>query len=108
MCGLLFPSEGPWKALFITFVIFALLGLFGFVLFKHRDRLTGETYRQFTDIFYPAHHVLTYVLCSRAGKQTTKNESDKLSEYYHSFNSQMKVQDIYKCNVHFVICGKLV
>ncbi|XP_056613170.1 butyrophilin subfamily 1 member A1-like isoform X1 [Triplophysa dalaica] len=46
------PS-GPWKALFITFVIFVLLGLFGFVLFKHRDRLTG--------------------------KQTTKNENDELN-----------------------------
>ncbi|KAA0723985.1 Butyrophilin subfamily 1 member A1 [Triplophysa tibetana] len=37
------PSpSGPWKALFITFVILALLGVFGLVLFKHRDRLTGN------------------------------------------------------------------
>ncbi|KAI7790739.1 putative butyrophilin subfamily 2 member A2-like [Triplophysa rosa] len=35
------PSpSGPWKALFLTVGICALLGLLGFVLFKHRDRLT--------------------------------------------------------------------
>nr|XP_055074371.1 butyrophilin subfamily 1 member A1 isoform X4 [Misgurnus anguillicaudatus] len=35
-------SEGPWKALFLTFVIFSLLGLFGFIIYKYREKLTGK------------------------------------------------------------------
>uniref|UniRef100_A0A9J8A9R4 Butyrophilin subfamily 1 member A1-like n=1 Tax=Cyprinus carpio carpio TaxID=630221 RepID=A0A9J8A9R4_CYPCA len=35
-------SSGPWKALFLTFLICALLGLFGLILYKYRDKLTGK------------------------------------------------------------------
>ncbi|XP_026107930.1 butyrophilin subfamily 1 member A1-like [Carassius auratus] len=35
-------SSGPWKALFLTFLICALLGLVGLFLYKYRDRLTGK------------------------------------------------------------------
>ncbi|XP_026114757.1 butyrophilin subfamily 1 member A1-like isoform X3 [Carassius auratus] len=34
--------SGPWKALFLTFLICALLGLVGFILFKYRHKLTGK------------------------------------------------------------------
>ncbi|XP_051996203.1 butyrophilin subfamily 1 member A1-like [Xyrauchen texanus] len=37
------PSEvtsGPWKALFITFLICALLGLAAFIIYKYRQKLT--------------------------------------------------------------------
>ncbi|KAL1272133.1 hypothetical protein QQF64_031149 [Cirrhinus molitorella] len=43
--GIIFSeSSGPWKALFFTFLIFALLGLglVGFFLYKYRERLTGK------------------------------------------------------------------
>ncbi|XP_055074355.2 butyrophilin subfamily 1 member A1 isoform X4 [Misgurnus anguillicaudatus] len=36
------PSEGPWKALFLTFMIFSLLGLLGFIVYKYREKLTGK------------------------------------------------------------------
>ncbi|XP_026107929.1 butyrophilin subfamily 2 member A2-like [Carassius auratus] len=49
-------SPGPWKALFFTLLIFALLGLIGFILYKYREKLTGkkpvgqiETYVDFED-----------------------------------------------------------
>ncbi|XP_059403487.1 butyrophilin subfamily 1 member A1 isoform X2 [Carassius carassius] len=35
-------SSGPWKALFLTFLICALLGLVGLILYKYRDKLTGK------------------------------------------------------------------
>ncbi|XP_052458861.1 butyrophilin subfamily 1 member A1-like isoform X4 [Carassius gibelio] len=34
--------SGPWKALFLTFLICALLGLVGFILYKYRHKLTGK------------------------------------------------------------------
>lgn len=34
-------SSGPWKALFFTFLVCALLGLVGFILYKYREKLTG-------------------------------------------------------------------
>uniref|UniRef100_A0A8C1UG39 Butyrophilin subfamily 1 member A1-like n=1 Tax=Cyprinus carpio TaxID=7962 RepID=A0A8C1UG39_CYPCA len=35
-------SSGPWKALFFTFLICALLGLVGLILYKYRVKLTGK------------------------------------------------------------------
>lgn len=35
-------SSDPWKPLFITFIIFALLGLAGLILYKYRHKLTGK------------------------------------------------------------------
>ncbi|XP_058637488.1 butyrophilin subfamily 1 member A1-like isoform X2 [Onychostoma macrolepis] len=35
-------SSGPWKALFLTFIISALLGLVGLILYKYRHKLTGK------------------------------------------------------------------
>ncbi|KTG47622.1 hypothetical protein cypCar_00019154, partial [Cyprinus carpio] len=37
-------SSGPWKALFFTLLIFALLslGLVGFILYRYRERQTGK------------------------------------------------------------------
>ncbi|XP_050970493.1 butyrophilin-like protein 8 [Labeo rohita] len=35
-------SSGPWKALFLTFLICALLGLVGLILYKYRNKLTGK------------------------------------------------------------------
>uniref|UniRef100_A0A8C1XW98 B30.2/SPRY domain-containing protein n=1 Tax=Cyprinus carpio TaxID=7962 RepID=A0A8C1XW98_CYPCA len=35
-------SSGPWMALFLTFLICALLGLFGLILYKYREKLTGK------------------------------------------------------------------
>ncbi|RXN29658.1 butyrophilin subfamily 1 member A1-like protein [Labeo rohita] len=35
-------SSGPWKALFLTFSIFAVLGLVGLILYKNRDKITGK------------------------------------------------------------------
>ncbi|XP_073692887.1 myelin-oligodendrocyte glycoprotein-like [Garra rufa] len=32
-------SSGPWKALFLTFLIFAILGLVGMILYKYRNKL---------------------------------------------------------------------
>ncbi|KAI2663050.1 Butyrophilin subfamily 1 member A1 [Labeo rohita] len=35
-------SSGPWKALFFTILICALLGLVGLILYKYRNKLTGK------------------------------------------------------------------
>ncbi|XP_059356585.1 butyrophilin subfamily 1 member A1-like [Carassius carassius] len=35
-------SPGPWKILFLTFLIGALLGLVVFILYKYRHKLTGK------------------------------------------------------------------
>ncbi|KAK2913198.1 hypothetical protein Q8A67_001597 [Cirrhinus molitorella] len=35
-------SSGPWKALFLTFLICALLGLVLFILYKYRERMKGR------------------------------------------------------------------
>ncbi|XP_067256979.1 butyrophilin subfamily 1 member A1-like [Chanodichthys erythropterus] len=35
-------SSDPWKALFFTLLIFALLGLVGLILYKYRHKLTGK------------------------------------------------------------------
>ncbi|XP_043100983.1 uncharacterized protein LOC122349120 [Puntigrus tetrazona] len=35
-------SSGPWKALFLTFLVFALLGLVGLILYKYRHKLTDS------------------------------------------------------------------
>ncbi|XP_043100984.1 butyrophilin subfamily 1 member A1-like [Puntigrus tetrazona] len=35
-------SLGPWKALFFSVLVFALLGLVGLILYKYRHKLTGK------------------------------------------------------------------
>ncbi|XP_059403489.1 erythroid membrane-associated protein-like [Carassius carassius] len=40
--GQFFKSSGPWKALFFSLLICALLGLVGLILYKYRDKLTGK------------------------------------------------------------------
>ncbi|XP_052458867.1 butyrophilin subfamily 1 member A1-like isoform X2 [Carassius gibelio] len=35
-------SSGPWMALFLTFLICSLLGLFGLILYKYRHKRTGK------------------------------------------------------------------
>ncbi|XP_026114746.1 butyrophilin subfamily 2 member A1-like isoform X2 [Carassius auratus] len=35
-------SSGPWKALFLTFLIYALLSSVGFILYKYREKLRGK------------------------------------------------------------------
>ncbi|XP_043101120.1 myelin-oligodendrocyte glycoprotein-like [Puntigrus tetrazona] len=43
-------SSGPWKALFFSLLIFALLALVGLILYKYRDKLKGKKSAKEKDI----------------------------------------------------------
>uniref|UniRef100_A0A8C1TRH7 Butyrophilin subfamily 1 member A1-like n=1 Tax=Cyprinus carpio TaxID=7962 RepID=A0A8C1TRH7_CYPCA len=61
-------SSGPWKALFLTFLICALLGSVGFILYKYREKLTGKK---------PVKEICDEETMERLSKEETNTEEPK-------------------------------
>ncbi|XP_073715727.1 butyrophilin subfamily 1 member A1 isoform X2 [Misgurnus anguillicaudatus] len=87
------PSEGPWKALFLTFVIFSLLGLFGFIIYKYREKLTGKkTDEEKTDEETNAQTTPLMVLNDELIKKLRKHAGMKSSQFlFFKDNLMMKI-----------------